>query len=35
MGGGAGGAMFRRLKPGSGHERLESCLPSNVRHKIT
>ena len=33
-GGGRGGVMLKRLNFGSGHHRLESCGPSNGRHKI-
>ena len=32
--GGGGGVMPKRLKSGFGHHRLESCGPSNGRHKI-
>ena len=33
-GGGRGGVMPKELKSGFGHHRLESCGPSNGRHKI-
>ena len=32
--GGRGRAMPKRMKPGFGHHRLESCGPSNGRHKL-
>ena len=34
-GGGRGDVMPKRLQSGSGHHRLESCGPSNGRHKIS
>ena len=32
--GGRGSVMPKRLKSGFGHHRIESCGPSNGRHKI-